>query len=88
MPSDKKEAIHKKAYEIWEAEGRPDGKHAEHWARAEQEMDPPKPAAAKPAAPRAKKAAPKAAEPAPAKPAPKAKAAPKAAPKPKAPTKG
>ncbi|MCB9958631.1 MAG: DUF2934 domain-containing protein [Rhodospirillaceae bacterium] len=87
MPSDKKEAIHKKAYEIWEAEGRPDGKHEEHWSRAEQEVDAPKEAAAKPAAPRAKKAAPKAEVEAP-KPAPKAKAAPKAAAKPKAPAKG
>ena len=85
MPSsDKKEAIHKKAYEIWEAEGRPEGKHEEHWSRAEEEMTEPKKAAAK-QAPHAKKAEPAAEAP---KPAAKPKAAPKAAAKPKAAPKG
>jgi Protein of unknown function (DUF2934) len=27
-----------RAYEIWEAEGRPDGRHLEHWRQAEEEF--------------------------------------------------
>lgn len=30
--------IRERAYQIWEREGRPDGKHLEHWRRAEQEV--------------------------------------------------
>jgi len=33
--NDNREAIERKAYELWEAEGRPDGQHDLHWSRAE-----------------------------------------------------
>lgn len=32
------EKIRRRAYQLWEAEGRPDGRHAEHWAQAEREV--------------------------------------------------
>lgn len=36
------ESIHqltaKRAYEIWENEGRPDGRHLDHWLKAEKEF--------------------------------------------------
>lgn len=31
--------IRERAYEIWEREGRPHGKHLEHWRRAKQEVE-------------------------------------------------
>jgi len=31
------ERIRSRAYEIWEREGRPDGKHHDHWLQAERE---------------------------------------------------
>jgi hypothetical protein len=31
--------IKARAYAIWEEEGRPEGKHLEHWSRAAQEFD-------------------------------------------------
>jgi hypothetical protein len=34
MKSEIEERIRVLAYAIWEAEGRPDGKHLEHWAEA------------------------------------------------------
>ena len=52
-----------RAYQIWEAEGKPDGKDFEHWLKAEAEVATPKkaparkPAAKKAAAPKAKTAA-------------------------------
>lgn len=30
--------VRARAYEIWEREGRPEGRHAEHWRQAEQEL--------------------------------------------------
>ena len=30
--------VRERAYAIWEAEGRPDGKEHEHWLRAEAEI--------------------------------------------------
>jgi Protein of unknown function (DUF2934) len=30
--------IEQRAYEIWESEGRPDGRHSDHWQRAESEV--------------------------------------------------
>jgi Protein of unknown function (DUF2934) len=33
------EDIKARAYAIWEEEGRPEGKHLEHWTRAAQEFD-------------------------------------------------
>ena len=37
MEHDRDTRIRKRAHEIWEQEGRPDGKEAEHWERAERE---------------------------------------------------
>ena len=31
------ERVKKRAYELWEMEGRPEGKDKEHWSRAESE---------------------------------------------------
>lgn len=36
--SSNESAVRVRAYEIWEAEGRPHGKDAEHWLMALQEM--------------------------------------------------
>ncbi len=58
-----------RAYQIWEEEGKPDGKDFEHWLKAEAEVATPKKAAPKKSP--AKKPAAK-------KPAAKSKAAPKA----------
>lgn len=33
-----RERVAARAYEIWEKEGRPDNKDAEHWQRAEQDV--------------------------------------------------
>ncbi|MCR6631637.1 MAG: DUF2934 domain-containing protein [Magnetospirillum sp.] len=30
--------IRRRAFEIWEAEGRPEGRHREHWLQAEREI--------------------------------------------------
>jgi hypothetical protein len=38
MRSDRNRRIEQRAHEIWEAEGRPHGKHDEHWHRAEREI--------------------------------------------------
>lgn len=32
------DAISRRAYELWEQEGRPEGRHLEHWLRAEQDL--------------------------------------------------
>ncbi|HCJ29065.1 MAG TPA: DUF2934 domain-containing protein [Pseudomonas sp.] len=34
------ERIRERAHQIWEAEGRPEGREAEHWARARDEIEP------------------------------------------------
>jgi hypothetical protein len=34
----REQAIRERAYQIWEAEGRPDGKDLDHWLRAEAEV--------------------------------------------------
>ena len=39
MSEHKDQAIRERAYAIWEEEGRPDGKHLEHWRRAEDEIN-------------------------------------------------
>ena len=36
--SAKEEAIRERAYLIWEEEGRPEGRHLDHWLRAEAEI--------------------------------------------------
>jgi DUF2934 family protein len=33
------ERIRRRAHEIWEREGRPEGRHEEHWARASREVE-------------------------------------------------
>ena len=38
MDADRNDLIKQRAYAIWEQEGRPDGRHEEHWKRASQEM--------------------------------------------------
>ncbi|MGV3552714.1 DUF2934 domain-containing protein [Rhizobium sp.] len=38
MENDRNDLIQRRAYAIWEREGRPDGKHDEHWRRAAEEM--------------------------------------------------
>jgi hypothetical protein len=37
MPDE--ERIRRRAHEIWEADGRPEGRHEEHWARARREVE-------------------------------------------------
>ncbi|MCQ4297917.1 DUF2934 domain-containing protein [Pseudomonas stutzeri] len=34
------EQIRQRAYEIWQAEGQPEGMETEHWQRARDEMEP------------------------------------------------
>ncbi len=36
---DKEERIRRRAYEIWERDGRPDGEHERHWHQAEKELE-------------------------------------------------
>jgi hypothetical protein len=38
MNSDMDEQIRARAYQIWEEEGRPHGRHDEHWRRAAEEL--------------------------------------------------
>ena len=38
MDFDREETLRKKAYEKWEAEGRPEGEHEKHWRDAESEF--------------------------------------------------
>jgi hypothetical protein len=38
MPYWREHRIRERAYAIWEAEGRPEGKEVEHWLRAEAEV--------------------------------------------------
>jgi hypothetical protein len=35
---DREHAIGQRAYAIWEEEGRPEGRHLDHWLRAEAEV--------------------------------------------------
>jgi hypothetical protein len=39
MDWNREEEIRKRALRIWEDEGKPEGKDAQHWAQAEQELD-------------------------------------------------
>jgi hypothetical protein len=39
MHSDREQDVKKRAYEIWESEGRSEGSDMDHWVRAEQELD-------------------------------------------------
>jgi hypothetical protein len=36
---EKEDFVRRRAYEIWEEQGRPHGLHAQHWAMAEQELE-------------------------------------------------
>ncbi|WP_185927986.1 DUF2934 domain-containing protein [Pseudorhizobium endolithicum] len=38
MADNEDEWIRRRAYSLWEEEGRPSGKHAEHWEKARQEL--------------------------------------------------
>jgi DUF2934 family protein len=38
MAADILRRIRERSYQIWEQEGRPAGRHLEHWLRAEQEL--------------------------------------------------
>ena len=38
MNKDKEREIRERAYRIWQDEGRPTGKHEEHWERARQQI--------------------------------------------------
>ena len=38
MQSDRRATIRERAYQIWLEEGRVDGRHEEHWQRAEREL--------------------------------------------------
>jgi len=39
MANDKHEQIRRRAYEIWEAEGRPEGAAVRHWLQATDELE-------------------------------------------------
>lgn len=39
MTDDRKDRIRKRAYELWQQEGAPEGKRDDHWYRAEREID-------------------------------------------------
>lgn len=38
MDNDRNQLIKQRAYALWEKEGRPEGRHDEHWQRAAEEM--------------------------------------------------
>jgi hypothetical protein len=38
MDAKENDDVRKRAYALWESEGRPDGKHEEHWQRASEEQ--------------------------------------------------
>ena len=38
MDQDREERIRKRAYEIWEREGRQEGSHEAHWSQAQEEL--------------------------------------------------
>ncbi|HET6618363.1 MAG TPA: DUF2934 domain-containing protein [Dongiaceae bacterium] len=38
-PADRDERIRQRAHNIWEQEGRPDGRAKDHWDRAAQDLD-------------------------------------------------
>lgn len=56
--ADRDQKIRNKAYELWEAAGRPEGRQGEHWAEAERLVAAEEAGEAKPAKKRARKAAP------------------------------
>ncbi|MCZ0960921.1 DUF2934 domain-containing protein [Paracoccus benzoatiresistens] len=38
MATDREERIRQRAHQLWEEQGRPEGKHAEHWQQASSEV--------------------------------------------------
>lgn len=38
-PADREERIRQRAHELWEQEGRPEGRAQDHWERAAQDLD-------------------------------------------------
>lgn len=38
MKEAREHVIRERAYRLWESEGRPDGKHDDHWRRASEEV--------------------------------------------------
>lgn len=38
MGNDWTKWLHERAYALWEGDNRPDGRHEEHWRRAEEEL--------------------------------------------------
>jgi len=56
MTTYSRDAIAKRAYELWEKEGRPEGRQTEHWIRAEQEIARTAPSAIRPQSPAPAKA--------------------------------
>jgi Protein of unknown function (DUF2934). len=72
MADNEDEWIRRRAYSLWEEEGRPSGKDAEHWERARQELaafsaGKPKRAPSRTSAAAAAKRSPASSEPAPKK---------------------
>jgi hypothetical protein len=39
QPKERERLIRERAYFIWEQEGRPEGRHLEHWRRARAHID-------------------------------------------------
>ena len=39
MDRERDEEIRKRAHQLWENDGRPEGRESEHWQRAAQELD-------------------------------------------------
>lgn len=37
--SDRETRVRERAHQLWEQEGRPDGRHSDHWERAAREID-------------------------------------------------
>jgi hypothetical protein len=37
--TDREHLIRERAFSLWETEGNPDGRHEDHWAQAEREID-------------------------------------------------
>lgn len=52
MPDEREQKIRAKAYELWEAAGRPEGRETDHWAEAERLVDAEGSSTAAPAKPR------------------------------------
>lgn len=39
MPAERREEVARRAYALWEAEGKPEGRQLEHWLQAEREVE-------------------------------------------------